>query len=174
VTSKHRHHTFLELEDAVKEKQEEILKEIKEIESKKLPEIQRKRSTIDVERYEGAIEAVFQQEDNICSAVRDLGSKLRKTITEHKIKNQDRGNKIKFTQHRILNSIQEAKDAVRNKDSNAILNFKGIDWTQDSLQLLDDSTPQLAVNSLQEKEITSLFGQLVLTTCTADKVCMFY
>jgi hypothetical protein len=170
VTSAHRQHAFLELEDFVNVKRGEILEEIKEIEGSELPEIQKQRNTINKEKYEDTIEAIFQQEDEICSAVREFGSKLRKTVTDHMLKNEEKGNKIVFTEHMLLKSIQEAKDLVQSENSKAILEFNGIKLTQNPVQPLDDCLPQLDVNSLQEEDIASLFGQLVFKSCAKDKV----
>jgi hypothetical protein len=60
-----------------------IIDEIKETEDKILPQIQRHKFTVDETGYENAIKEICRQEDEICSAVRDFGSKLREKVTQH-------------------------------------------------------------------------------------------
>jgi hypothetical protein len=170
VVSEHRQHDFIEMDDHLDEKRKEILDEIKDIERQMFSNNQRQRNTIDEAGYEETIEEIFKQEDEICSAVRNFGSKLRGKVTQHKTENQEISNKAQFTEQNILKSLQDAKALLQSSDTKAILQYRGIrSVSMKSLPLVDKRTPQIEGKCLQEEDIASLFGQLIFKTRTEDE-----
>jgi hypothetical protein len=57
------------------------------------------------------------------------------------LKIEEKGNKIEFTEHLLLKSIQEAKDLVQSENYKAVLEFSGIKLTQNPVQPLDNCLP---------------------------------
>jgi hypothetical protein len=154
------------METFMSEKRKNILNEIEETEGKLLPQIQ-KQNIIKEAAYDEVIEEIARQEEDICRAVQNYGSKLRENVKKHKDENLEKGNKIHFTEQMILRSLQEAKEILQSNDHKAILQYSGMKMsTKDSIQPLHHCIPQLEGNYLQQESVASLFGKLVFKPST--------
>lgn len=162
VTGDHRRHNFISLEDFLEERKVEVLNEIQEIESTVLSEFKKQKSGIEEQEYENTIEAIFAHEDEVCSAVREAGSKLREQLTQIRKDNLEIANKNALEEKEIVNIIEETRALLTKNDPKDILEFKGVKCQVNSSSVLvNKRLPVFQIKHLEEGEIQSMFGVLV-------------
>lgn len=162
VTGDHRRHNFISLEDFLEERKVEVLNEIQEIESTVLSEFKKQKSGTGEQEYENTIEAIFAHEDEVCSAVREAGSKLRERLTQIRKDNLEIANKNALEEKEIVNIIEETRALLTKNDPKDILELKGVKCQVNSSPVLvNKRLPVFQIKHLEEEEIQSMFGVLV-------------
>lgn len=162
VTGDHRRHNFISLEDFLEERKVEVLNEIQEIESTVLTEFKKQKSGTGEQEYENTIEAIFAHEDEVCSAVREAGSKLREQLTQIRKDNLEIANKNALEEKEIVNIIEETRALLTKNDPKDILELKGVKCQVNSSPVLvNKRLPVFQIKHLEEGEIQSMFGVLV-------------
>ncbi|XP_061180685.1 tyrosine-protein kinase Fer-like [Saccostrea echinata] len=162
VVGVHRQHDFIELDDFLEEKKQDVIADLNEIESLLLPEFQKQKDIMSEETKKNTIEVITNQEDLICKAVRDFGRQLREEVSKHKKEIQEKEKENISAEKRFLESLHKAKSLLASNDTKAILGYSGI---EQELRIvphqLDNCMPVLDVKRLEEEDIASLFGTFV-------------
>lgn len=162
VAGVHKKHDFVSLKDFLKEKKEQVFKEIHELETTLLPELQKHKSCVDQEKYKHTIHEISVHEDLICKAVRDVGTNLKSLVLKQMEENLEKTEQNALKEKTIVQIIQETKQLLERNDFHEILQFKGIKCKVNICPLnIEENTPVFQGKTLQEGVIKSLFGCLV-------------
>lgn len=162
LTSYHRQHNFISLEEFLNEKKKTMLNEIQEIESKVLPEFQKHETGVDDDDYEKTIENIFAHEDLICNIVREAGSKLRDQVVQHKTNNLEIIEKNASVEKSILNVIHDTWLCLVRNDPKEIFELRRLKFQMNAkCSEVNWHMPYFQVQTRQGWEISSLFGTLL-------------
>lgn len=162
VTGDHRNHNFVSLKEFLKEKRQQVLKEIHELKTTLLPELQKHKSGVDEEKYKYTIDEISVHEELICNAVREAGTNLKSLVHQQMKENLEKTKQNALKEKEIVQIIQETKTLLERNDPLEILEFKGIKCQVNICPLIiERNTPVFQGKILQEGVIQSLFGSLV-------------
>lgn len=78
------------------------------------------------QEYENIIEVIFVYEDEVCSVVREVGSKFREWFIQIRKDNLEIVNKNVLEEKEIVNIIEEIRVLLIKNDFKDILEFKGV------------------------------------------------
>lgn len=162
VTSDHRKHNFISLQDFLNEKKENISNEIQELETTSLPELKRHTSGVDREKYKQTISKISVHEELICKAVREAGTNLKSLVHKQMKENLEKTEKNTLEETAIVRMIRETKRLLERNNPIEVLQFKGIKCQVKICPLIvDRNTPVFQGTTLQEGVIQNLLGSLV-------------
>ncbi|XP_062579989.1 tyrosine-protein kinase Fer-like [Saccostrea cucullata] len=170
VVGIHKQHDFTDLDDFLEEKRQSILEDIKEIETLLLPKLQKHKDIIHEERNKSTTEVISAQENVICKAVKDFGNTLKEKVKQHTTKIEEEDNENVSAEQNIIKTLRETKSLLSSNDSKAILEYSGIKPELRKFpKPLNNFMPILDVKKIQEEEIASLFGTLIVKDVTKEK-----
>ena len=129
VTTRHKKHYITVINSILENLKQRIISDIEELKNAIIPNYRNTAvACVDSTEFDKIINAVQEQEDNICKVVRKIGRQLKDEIVKQKIKFEQKSKEIQLSAARtgkeLFVILQTNKRILESNDASKVLNYK--------------------------------------------------
>ena len=165
VTTEHKKHDFTHIEDNLKKIKQQIITDTQELEDTIIPYHQNLHPDLCPTAFDDVISAIQEQEDAVCKAVRDIGSRLKdKVLTQKKEyveKNEEFQSLLARNKTELQTVVQSNKDILESNSASRILSYRSKnDEYRDGPKRIKSSRPHFTPGQLEHNQLQEIIGLL--------------
>lgn len=127
VTSNHRRHDITDIKEIIDEFKQQIIADVTELETTIAPKYRNIATGVPSAEFDEVLSAMQDQEDEICKAVRDIGSEMREEVTKQKQKSEQKNTEMQSskveTEKEIDEIIQNYKRVINSGTAKSIIGY---------------------------------------------------
>ncbi|XP_078327924.1 uncharacterized protein LOC111113257 [Crassostrea virginica] len=176
VTTTHKKHDITDIKSIIDSLKKRIADDVEELEKTIRPKY-RKDYGIETtsKEFDKVMNAIQDQEDNICKVVREIGSRLKIEVAKQKRefeeKNKEVQSSIAKEEKEFNKVIQHNKGILESNDAKRILTYKSKnEQFRDGPRKLQISFPLFLPGNVHKKQLQVMFGPLQrLSNLTTDR-----
>nr|XP_022307064.1 uncharacterized protein LOC111113256 isoform X2 [Crassostrea virginica]XP_022307065.1 uncharacterized protein LOC111113256 isoform X2 [Crassostrea virginica] len=166
VTTTHKKHDFTDIKSIIEKFRKRITADVEEMENIILP---KHKQTVGIgnssKEFDKIINAIQDQEDNICKVVREIGSRLKDEVAKQKSEFEQKKNEVQSTvakEREELDSVMKMnKSVLKSNDAKRILTYRSNnEQFRGGPKQMQISYPLFLSGNVNRNQLQVMFGSL--------------
>ena len=166
VTTTHKKHDLTDIKSIVENLKRHIIIDVEELENTILPTLKKDFLTgVSSKEFDKVMDAIQDQEDTICKAVRKIGRHLKDEVAKEKREFEESNNEAETsaatTERKLNKFIRNNKKILKSNDAKCILAYKSKNEDfKDGLKEMQILYPVFLSGTIKENQLQEMFGSL--------------
>nr|XP_022305304.1 uncharacterized protein LOC111112202 [Crassostrea virginica]XP_022305305.1 uncharacterized protein LOC111112202 [Crassostrea virginica]XP_022305306.1 uncharacterized protein LOC111112202 [Crassostrea virginica]XP_022305307.1 uncharacterized protein LOC111112202 [Crassostrea virginica] len=166
VTTTHKKHDITEIKSIIENFKRRIIADVEEMENTILPKYETNFGISNSSKdFDKVLNAIQDQEDNICKVVREIGSRLKDEVAEQKREFEQKKNEVQSTvakEREVLDSLMKInKSILKSNDAKPILTYRSNnEQFRGGPKQMQITYPMFLSGNVNRNQLQVMFGSL--------------
>ena len=166
VTTTHNKHDIIDIKSIIENLKKRIAADVEEMENTILPKYKKDFGIVNSSKeFDKIINAIQDQEDNICKVVREISSQLKDKVAKQKRKFEQKKNEVQSTvakEREELDSVMKMNKSIfKSSDAKRILKYRSnIEQFRGGSKQMQISYPMFLSGTVNRNQLQAMFGSI--------------